>query len=113
MSKFYKTYANACRFTGSTVEAVTLDGIQGFMSRAALSPINEIAHDTAAWMTSSKRHFVTVELSNGLFGSHWYDDIIATPKHPITQTLFSTKEAATAAHQATVERYRSDPKWQA
>lgn len=113
MSKLYKTYSNARRFTNSFVDAVTLDGVQGFMPVYSLHPVREIAHDTAAWMKSSKRHFVTVELPDGLFGSRWYDDITFVPTRPIAQTLFSTEKAAMEAHRATVERYRNDPKWQA
>ena len=106
MSKLYKTYSNSR-------EAVTLDGVKGFMQIYSLRPVREIAHDTAAWMTSGKRHFVTVELPDGLFGSHWYDDITSVPTRPIAQTLFSTEQAAMEAHRATVEHYRNDPNWQA
>lgn len=113
MTKLYKKYSNACRFTNSTVEAVTLDGVQGFMPVYSLRPVQEIAHDTAAWMASSKRHFVTVTLPDGLFGNRWYDDITSVPARPIAQTLFSTEQAAMEAHRATVERYRNDQKWQA
>lgn len=114
MTKLYKTYSNAHRFNKFTaIESVTLDGVDGFMVASSLRPVREIAHDTAAWMASSKRHFVTAELPCGLFGSHWYDDINGAPKCPLVQTLFSTKEAAMAAHQAIVDRYRNDPKWQA
>src|SRR5580698_4680729 len=110
MFKLYKNYSDACRFTNSTVEAVTLDAAQGFMVLSALRPVREIAHDTAAWMTSCKRHFVTAELPDGLFGSYWFDDITSVPARPIAQTLFSTEQASMDAHRVTVERYRADPK---
>lgn len=115
MTKLYKIYSNACRFTHSLVEAVTLDNVKGFMPKYSLRPVREIKHDTATWADDFKRHFVTAELPEGLFGHYCFDTIgNAEPiQQPFAQTLFSTEKAALEAHRSTVERYRKDPLWQA
>jgi hypothetical protein len=111
MSKLYKTYRNARRFTNTTVEAVTLDGVEGFMPFYSLRPVREIAHDIFS-DSVSKRHLVVAELPDGLFGSYWYDEVTSVPTsvptRPIAQTLFFTEQSAMQSHRSTVERYCND-----
>lgn len=109
MSKIYKSYATACRLTTGAVDAVTLDGVEGFMERQYTRGCEEVAHDTASWMTGAVRHLVVVALPGGLFGAYWFDG--EAPARPVAQTLFSTSAAALEDHAKLVASYRRNPVW--
>jgi hypothetical protein len=98
MTKLYKRFANACRFTNSQVKAVTLDGVKGFMPVHSLRPVREIEHDTIAWMPGCKRHFLTAKLPDGLLGfylfyDYLFDDVTSRKIRPREYNLFSTEQA--------------------
>jgi hypothetical protein len=98
MTKLYKRFANACRFTNSQVKAVTLDGVKGFMPVHSLRPVREIEHDTIVWMPGCKRHFLTAKLPDGLLGfylfyDYLFDNVTSRKTRPREYNLFSTEQA--------------------
>jgi hypothetical protein len=106
MAKLYKTYRNASR--NASADSVSMDGVDGFMRVTDLIVTEVIVTDSAAWSQFSKRTFSVVKTSSGLFGTTWSDSGV----EKYCQTLYSSLEAAMAAHRETLSRYAADPKWQ-
>ena len=111
MSKLYKSYSNAVRFNHGAIDAVTVEGVEGFMDRQYIAGSKELAHDTASYGLTT-RHLVVVALQSGLFGTYWFDKREdGRPFAWVVQTLFKTSEAAMTEHQRVVGQYRQNPKW--
>ena len=108
MTKFYKLYGNAIRYTLGPVDAVEFDGLGGFMARSSMKPTRQIVHATASWGHGT-RHFILCELPGGLFGRYWYDNERA---NVYATDIYSTLDQAHKEHKNIVAKYRADPKWQ-
>lgn len=91
--KIYKTHANACRFCQyQSIEAVTLDGVDGFCATVMLRP-RDGAQCLQEVVGATGRKIRLVQVNGGAFGLIFPH---ASEPRPIAQNLFAKLSDAEA-----------------
>lgn len=115
MSKLYKYYVKACKFAQGRVDAVTLNGVSGYMSSESIHETNKILHDEVKLSDGQIRHFVLSELVDGLYGVYTYDLPVGEDEPGLNQTmirvLFSHFNSALEAHRRNISSAKAGDKW--
>ncbi len=107
MTNLYKTYRNASRI--GRADAVTLDGVDGFMPIADLLVAAEVVTASYSWAPGQRRTLKLVRVAAGKFGL-LAEEGAAFPAY--AQRLFSEESAAREAFAAMRAAYEgAGSKW--